>query len=100
MEKAEDYVTKQQPTLEDWLEYNKGLFAGLRGEESEKEVQYSPLVDVRRHASEAGESTREYFEKLQVRVGDLGEYALRLVRVEMDSSEHAVVVHKEEDLDD
>lgn len=99
MKKQESYVTKRQPTAEDWIEYNSGLFAALRGEESEAPVQYAPLVDVQRHAGEAGESTRDYFEKLQARVGELGEYALKLVHTEMDAATHVVVAHKEEDPD-
>lgn len=100
MEKPEDYITKQHPTVDDWIEYNSGLFAALRGEESEAPVQHAPLVDLQRHAAEAGESTREYFEKLQARVGDLGEFTLRLVKVEMDGASHVVIAHEDDDFED
>lgn len=99
MANKESYVTKKNPSADDWIEYNGGLFAGLRGEESEQLVQYAPFVDVQRHAADAGVTTGEYFEQIQARVGSLGNYALKLVRSEMDAASHIIVAHSDEELD-
>ena len=91
MAETETYVTKEKPTVEDWLQYNSALFAKLKGSPSDSGIQYSPLTDVDEYASEAGMSTEEYYEQIKNTVGSLGNAALRLVHSEMDDSWHVTV---------
>ncbi len=89
MADQELYITKCNPSVDDWIKYNMGLFAGLRGEVSDEPVrQYAYLVDLQRHAAAEEVPIHEYFEQLQTRVGGLGEYALELVYSEMDAASH------------
>lgn len=91
MVEHESYVTKTDPSVEDWLAYNEGLFALLRGEASDVDPQYAPLTDVDKHAAKAGVSVEEYFNLIKERVGPLGRVALQLVYSEMDEAWHIVV---------
>lgn len=89
---TETYLTKKQPTIEDWLEYNEGLFDALRtGTPPEKDATFAPLTDFDEHADRAGVDTLEYFEELKSRVGNLGTVALRLAYSEMDDAVHVVI---------
>lgn len=96
MTKHETYVTKADPSDEDWLAFNKDFFNALKGQEPENKPQYAPLTDADRHAAKAGVSVEEYFGQLNDRVGPLGEAALRLVYSEMDGAWHITVALKEE----
>lgn len=95
MANHESYVTKSKPSLDDWLEYNSGVFAVLQDNSSEKPVQWAPLVDADRHASEAGTTVDEYFKQIQDLVGDLGDHALKLVYTEMDAASHITIARKD-----
>ena len=97
MAEVENYVTKRNPTIEDWLEYNDGYFQTLKGT-AEDGVRpfYAPLTDIDIHAMEAGTSTEELYEQVKERVGPLGRAALKLVHSEMDDAWHVVVGSKEE----
>jgi len=47
MTERDNYVTAENPSIDDWLGYNDNLFHHLRGEEIVGgEVTYTPLVDV------------------------------------------------------
>jgi hypothetical protein len=92
MAEFETYVTKTDPSVEDWLEYNRELFSRLKNEDDAGSAQYAPLVDVDRHAAAAGVGTEEYFEQVKEKAGPLGRAALRLVHSEMDDAWHVVVV--------
>lgn len=91
MTDKETYITKKNPTEDDWLEFNKDLFAVIRGENPENPPHYAPFVDVDVKAEEAGMSTAEYFERIKNRVGPLGRAALRLLHTDMDDSWHIVI---------
>lgn len=91
MSEAETYVTKRNPTLEDWLEYNKDYFAVLRGEKPQGPVQFAPLTDMDEYAYEAGMTEEAYFEQIKDRVGPLGRAALSLVFSSMDQAVHVVL---------
>ncbi len=96
MAEIETYATKHNPTVEDWLAFNKDLFDVLKGSSSEAAPQYAPFVDVDEHAVKAGVSTNEYYEQVKERVGSLGGAALRLVHSDMDDAWHIIVVLGEE----
>ena len=96
MPELETYVTKQNPTIEDWLAFNKDYFAQLKGEETVATPHYAPFTDVDLYAAEEQVSTEEYFEKVKERVGSLGRAGLRLVHSEMDDAWHVVVAPVEE----
>lgn len=91
MAETESYITKSNPSAEDWLAFNKEYFAHLKGETSDGSVDYAPFVDVDLYASEAGLSVEEYFERINEQVGVLGRAALQLVHSEMDDAWHIVV---------
>ena len=91
MAEVETYVTKDNPTVEDWLAFNKHLFDVLKGSSSEVAPQYAPFVDVDEHAAKAGVSTKEYYEQVKAMVGSLGGAALRLVHSDMDDAWHITV---------
>lgn len=92
MSNPETYVTKNSPSVDDWIEYNKGPFDALRaGTSREENVTYAQLTDFDGHASRAGIETQEYFEQLKSRVGHLGGAALQLVYSEMDDAWHVIV---------
>jgi hypothetical protein len=91
MTEIESYVTKASPSVEDWLEYNKDLFAALKGSTRGSIPQYAPFVDVDRHAAEAEVSTKEYYEQVKEMVGPLGRAALILVHSDMDDAWHIIV---------
>lgn len=90
---AETYATKGEPTVEDWMRFNDGLFTALRGLDASTQAtpRYAPLVDVDIHAAEAGVSIPEYFEGIKERVGPLGGAALKLVQSDMDNAWHITV---------
>lgn len=91
MAELETYVTKENPDVEDWLEYNKDLFATLNGLKTERYPHYAPFVDVDRCAVSDGVSVEEYYEKIKTRVGILAKATLRLVHSEMDDAWHITV---------
>lgn len=91
MAELENYVTKTNPTLEDWIDYNAGLFTALQTHTNTNETEYAPFVDVDRHAAEAGVTTEAYFETVRSRVGSLGRAGLQLVNSEMDGAWHIIV---------
>lgn len=92
MAEAENYVTKRNPTIEDWLEYNDGYFQTLKGTADEDvRPSYAPLTDIDTHAMEVGMSTEELYEQVKERVGPLGRAALQLVHSGMDDAWHVVV---------
>ena len=91
MAENESYVTKTNPSAEDWLTYNNDLFTSLKGGFPELAPQYAPFVDVDRHAAEAEVSVEEYFNQIRERVGPLGQAALRLVQSEMDDAWHITI---------
>ena len=99
MAETESYVTKKNPTAEDWLDYNQDYFASLRGETPEGTPRYAPFVDVDVVASKSGLSVDEYFEHIREKVGSLGQATLRLVYTYMDESWHVTVVPKRKDQD-
>lgn len=83
---SKSYMTKANPTEEDWFRYNRDLAP----------LGYAPLIDVDVRATEAGMSTDDYFEQIKERVGPLEGAELRLVSSDMDSSWHIVVTETEE----
>lgn len=92
MSSQETYVTKKNPSVGDWLEYNERLFSALRAESPVgKDVMFAPLTDVDEHARREGVETPEYFEQLKTRVGNLGGVALKLVHSEMDDAWHVII---------
>lgn len=91
MAEREEYVTKENPNVDDWLEYNSDFFAHLKGESVTTPTQYAPFVDVDRHAEEAGLDLEEYVEQIRTRVGSLGRVGLQLVHSEMDDAWHLIV---------
>jgi hypothetical protein len=95
MPESETYVTKQNPSIDDWLAYNDAFFSQLKEEGSVGTPNYAPLVDVDRHAEEAGTSLEDYFEQIKRRVGSLGRVGLQLVRSEMDDAWHVIVAPTE-----
>ena len=96
MPESETYVTKQNPTLDDWLAYNNELFSQMKGEAPAGTPSYAPLIDVDDYAAREEVSTEEYFEKVKNRVGALGHFGLHLVHSEMDEAWHIVVGPAEE----
>ncbi len=95
MAEAENYLTKKNPTDEDWLDYNQPVFARLKGDMSIKSANFAPLTDADLHAEAAGLNIEEYLEQLRDRVGPLGDAVLRIVNSEMDKSQHIVLGAKE-----
>lgn len=95
MTQPESYVTKANPSMEDWLEYNKDWFAVLNGMAPEAPPQYAPFVDVDQYAAKAGVSTKEYYEQVKEKVGPLGRAALQLVHSDMDDAWH-IIIHMED----
>jgi hypothetical protein len=91
MTEQETYVSKQNPTVDDWLAFNEDYFAQLKGEGAPDTPNYAPLVDVDQYAAEAKISTEDYFEQVKKRVGSLGRAGLQLVHSEMDDAWHIVV---------
>lgn len=91
MPELETYVTKQNPTVDDWLAFNEDYFAQLKGQSTVDAHRYAPLVDVDLYAAEANISTEAYFEQVRKRVGSLGRTGLRLVHSEMDDAWHIIV---------
>lgn len=91
MTNPESYVTKKNPTIGDWLDFNAGLFAALKGVDSDKPINYAPLADIDIHASQRGVSTEELFEEIRTIVGPLGRACLRLVTTEMDGASHVII---------
>ena len=91
MTEQETYLTKQDPSVDDWLAYNSDYFAQLRGEDSTGNRAYAPFTDIDSHAAEAGISTTDYYEQVVNRVGSLGHAALQLVHSEMDDAWHVIV---------
>jgi hypothetical protein len=97
MPEVETYLTKKDPTLEDWMEFNGELFSRLNGESEETTVpQYAHFTDVDQHAARACMTTEEYFDQVQERVGSLARGVLRLVHSEMDDAWHIKVEVQEE----
>ena len=96
MSEAETYLTKVQPDVDDWLEFNAPFFAKLRGVEQEGPVQFAPFTDVDVHAERAGVSLEEYFAQIKQKVGPLGRLTLTLVYSPMDEACHVVVGPKED----
>ncbi|GEM_PF-1668499 len=78
---AKSYITKANPTEEDWFRYNQAL----------SPLEYAPLTDVDRRATALGMSTDDYFEHIKERVGLLDGAELRLVSSDMDSAWHIIV---------
>ena len=95
MTKQETYVTKQNPTIDDWLAYNSDFFDQLRGGSTPGDPAYAPFTDIDSRAAEVGVSTDDYYEQVVNRVGLLGHAALQLVHSEMDNAWHIVVAPKE-----
>lgn len=91
MAEVETYVTKSDPSFEDWLAFNQNLFASLRGEDPEGPIQYAPFTDADDYAAEEGISVEGYFDRAVELVGPLGRAALALVHTEMDDSWHITV---------
>lgn len=91
MSESETYVTKQNPSLDDWLDFNKDYFAQLRGEVPVNAPNYAPFVDVDLYAAEEKVTTDEYFERVRKTVGSLGRAGLQLVHSEMDDAFHIIV---------
>jgi len=88
----ETYVTKKNPTVDDWLGYQDLLFTRLNEGQSTAGVPNAPLVDVQKYADEQQISVEEYYEKIKEKVGPLGgRAALLLVDSQMDDSYHIVV---------
>lgn len=91
MSEAETYLTKVQPDINDWLEFNAPFFAKLKGVEQESPVYFAPFTDVHVQAERAGMSLEDYFAQLKEKVGPLGELALKLVYSPMDEACHVVL---------
>lgn len=88
----ESYVTKINPTIEDWIAYNQPLFDAHRNDELIGESHsYAPLTDFDLHANRLGVTREELFKQLQETVGPLGSMALRQVHSGMDDAWHVII---------
>lgn len=91
MNEPETYVTKENPSVQDWLDYNGSFFEGLKENSTEATLPFAPLTDFDRYAIVAGIDMEEYFEKIKEIVGPLGGATLELVHSEMDDAWHVTV---------
>jgi len=88
----ESYLTKRNPTIDDWLVHNAPVFDALRnGAPVEEGVYFAPLTDFDEYALDAGVELEDYFAQLKERVGLLGCFGLRLVHSDMDDATHVVI---------
>lgn len=94
---SESYLTKHNPTVDDWLEHNKAFFALLRGEVSDEDAQFAFLTDVDALALEEGVTLESYFESLKEKVGPLGIYTLELSHSQMDDAWHVILAPSKKD---
>lgn len=91
MEKDETYVTKENPSVQDWLDYNEPFFESLKENSTEASLSFAPLTDFDTHAIVAGTDMEKYFERIKEIVGPLGETTLKLVHSEMDDAWHITI---------
>jgi hypothetical protein len=91
-EEIESYLTKPNPSVEDWIAYNKPFFdsANLRTSNENESLSWAILADFDLHAIQHGSPQNEYFDELTRRVGSLGKFALKLIDAGDDST--AVVI--------
>lgn len=91
-EQPESYVTMQNPTIDDWIAYNRRLFDAHRDDELiDESYRYAPLTDFDLHAERLGVDRKVLFTELRERVGPLGSMALREVHTEMDDAWHVII---------
>lgn len=88
----ESFLTKRNPTIEDWLEHNRELFDALREDKPiEDSHGYAILTNFDEHAGRLGVDKDELFAELEEKVGPLGSLALRQVRSGMDEAWHIII---------
>ena len=106
---ADNYLTKPNPSVEDWISYNKPFFDSAKlymsdeneslgagtlamelDELSAERLSWAILTDFDLHAIQHGSSQIEYFDELAHRVGSLGKFALKLIAADSEST--AVVI--------
>lgn len=93
---ASTYVNSDQPTIDQWFEYNQPFFDWLRNHRQGPPPQsgFAYLVDLDGHADRLDVSTDELFYTVVDRVGDIGNAHLVMTRPNsMDGSVHVSIAH-------
>lgn len=96
---GEDYLTKSNPTLEDWHAFNEPIFETIQAVGADGTLHdlirathgFAPLVDADIKAEKLGISPSELLTKAEALAGDLGKLSLGLVDSEMDGAQHIVL---------